>query len=105
MPPEEIMDELVELGFQPQSCHAMTNRKTNLPMPLFLTTLTKNNINKDIYNITELCSLKIEIESFPTTKSSFSPTPLTSLPSTSKRIPSQSPYAPFTDLQKSETQT
>ncbi|GFT51191.1 hypothetical protein TNCV_4518701 [Trichonephila clavipes] len=32
----------------------MTNRKTGLPMPLFLLTLPKNMINKDIFNMTEL---------------------------------------------------
>ncbi|GFT52013.1 nucleic-acid-binding protein from transposon X-element [Trichonephila clavipes] len=40
----------------------MTNRKTGLPMPLFLLTLPKNNINKDIFNMTELCYLKIKVE-------------------------------------------
>ncbi|GFU38871.1 hypothetical protein NPIL_161461 [Nephila pilipes] len=41
MPPEQIMEELHELGFQPQTCHVMMNKKTNHPMPLFLTTLAK----------------------------------------------------------------
>ncbi|GFY03438.1 hypothetical protein TNCV_3131961 [Trichonephila clavipes] len=36
----------------------MTNRKTGLPTPLFLLTLPKNNI----FNITELCYLKIKVE-------------------------------------------
>ncbi|GFS85151.1 nucleic-acid-binding protein from transposon X-element [Trichonephila clavipes] len=40
----------------------MTNRKTGLPMPLFLLTLPKNMINKDIFNMTELCYLKIKVE-------------------------------------------
>ncbi|GFU08872.1 hypothetical protein TNCV_1317761 [Trichonephila clavipes] len=40
----------------------MTNRKTGLLMTLFLLTLPKNNINKDIFNMTELCYLKIKVE-------------------------------------------
>ncbi|GFT64518.1 nucleic-acid-binding protein from transposon X-element [Trichonephila clavipes] len=50
------------VGIKVNECHAMTNRKTGLPMPLFLLTLPKNMINKDIFNMTELCYLKIKVE-------------------------------------------
>ncbi|GFW03456.1 probable RNA-directed DNA polymerase from transposon X-element [Trichonephila clavipes] len=40
----------------------MINRKTGLPMPLFLLSLPKNEPHKDVYNITELCYMKIKIE-------------------------------------------
>ncbi|GFT51030.1 RNA-directed DNA polymerase from mobile element jockey [Nephila pilipes] len=60
MPPEEIMQELEELGFTPETCHILTHRKTSQPMPLFLVSLPKSDSNRDIFNISELCSLKIE---------------------------------------------
>ncbi|GFX47082.1 nucleic-acid-binding protein from transposon X-element [Trichonephila clavipes] len=60
--PEEIIEDLLTVGIKVNECHAMTNRKTGLPMPLFLLTLPKNNINKDIFNMTELCYLKIKVE-------------------------------------------
>ncbi|GFR00680.1 RNA-directed DNA polymerase from mobile element jockey [Trichonephila clavata] len=62
MPPQEIIDALHELDFTINNCHVMTNRKTGLPMPLFLLSLPKNDANKDIYNITELCCMKIIVE-------------------------------------------
>ncbi|GFY27899.1 hypothetical protein TNCV_243631 [Trichonephila clavipes] len=40
----------------------MTNKKTGLPMPLFLISLPKNDANRDVYNITELCYMKIIVE-------------------------------------------
>ncbi|GFT93853.1 nucleic-acid-binding protein from transposon X-element [Trichonephila clavipes] len=61
-PPEEIIQDLLTVGIKVNECHAMTNRKTGLPMPLFLLTLPKNMINKDIFNMTELCYLKIKVE-------------------------------------------
>ncbi|GFV75406.1 nucleic-acid-binding protein from transposon X-element [Trichonephila clavipes] len=60
--PQEIIEDLLTVGITVNECHAMTNRKTGLPMPLFLLTLPKNNINKDIFNMTELCYLKIKVE-------------------------------------------
>ncbi|GFT65790.1 nucleic-acid-binding protein from transposon X-element [Trichonephila clavipes] len=60
--PEEIIEDLLTVGIKVNECHAMTNRKTGLPMPLFLLTLPKNIINKDIFNMTELCYLKIKVE-------------------------------------------
>ncbi|GFU03219.1 nucleic-acid-binding protein from transposon X-element [Trichonephila clavipes] len=61
-PPQEIIEDLLTVGITVNECHAMTNRKTGLPMPLFLITLPKNNINKDIFNMTALCYLKIKGE-------------------------------------------
>ncbi|GFV51027.1 hypothetical protein TNCV_114211 [Trichonephila clavipes] len=40
----------------------MTNRKTGLPMPLFLLSLPRNEANRDIYNITEVCFMKVVVE-------------------------------------------
>ncbi|GFY38495.1 nucleic-acid-binding protein from transposon X-element [Trichonephila inaurata madagascariensis] len=40
----------------------MTNRKTGLPMPLFLLSLPKTEDNKNIYYISELCNMKIKVE-------------------------------------------
>ncbi|GFQ82783.1 RNA-directed DNA polymerase from mobile element jockey [Trichonephila clavata] len=62
MPPQEIMDALLELGITVNDCHVMTNRKTGLPMPLFLISLPKNDASRDVYNITELCYMKIIVE-------------------------------------------
>ncbi|GFQ79447.1 nucleic-acid-binding protein from transposon X-element [Trichonephila clavata] len=59
MPPQEIMDALLELGITVNDCHVMTNRKTGLPMPLFL---PKNDANRNVHNITELYYMKIIIE-------------------------------------------
>ncbi|GFY34699.1 nucleic-acid-binding protein from transposon X-element [Trichonephila clavipes] len=60
-PPQEIID-LLTVGITVNECQEMTNRKTGLPMPLFLITLPRNKINKDIFNMTELCYLKIKVE-------------------------------------------
>ncbi|GFW24947.1 probable RNA-directed DNA polymerase from transposon X-element [Trichonephila clavipes] len=62
MPPQQIIEGLSELGLTINDCHIMINRKTGLPMPLFLLSLPKNEPNKDVYNITELCYMKIKIE-------------------------------------------
>ncbi|GFR14780.1 nucleic-acid-binding protein from transposon X-element [Trichonephila clavata] len=62
MPPQEIMEFLLELGITVNDCHVMTNRKMGLPMPLFLISLPKNGANRDVYNITELCYMKIIVE-------------------------------------------
>ncbi|GFT26282.1 nucleic-acid-binding protein from transposon X-element [Trichonephila clavipes] len=43
-------------------CRVMTNRKTGLPMPLFLLSLPRNKANRDVYNITEICYMKIIVE-------------------------------------------
>ncbi|GFS47935.1 hypothetical protein NPIL_604211 [Nephila pilipes] len=40
----------------------MTNKRNNTPIPLFLVTLKRNGDNKDIFTLTEICSLKIEVE-------------------------------------------
>ncbi|GFT87533.1 RNA-directed DNA polymerase from mobile element jockey [Trichonephila clavipes] len=59
MPIQEIMDDPVSLFIKPSECRLMTNRKTGLPMPLFLLSLPKTDDNKNIYHITELCNMKI----------------------------------------------
>ncbi|GFT95542.1 nucleic-acid-binding protein from transposon X-element [Trichonephila clavipes] len=50
MPPQQIIEGLSELGLTINDCHVMINRKTGLPMPLFLLSLPKNESNKDVYN-------------------------------------------------------
>ncbi|GFW16142.1 nucleic-acid-binding protein from transposon X-element [Trichonephila clavipes] len=62
MPPQKIIEGLSELGLTINDCHVMINRKTGLPMPLFLLSLPKNESNKDVYNVTEICYMKIKIE-------------------------------------------
>ncbi|GFR12221.1 nucleic-acid-binding protein from transposon X-element [Trichonephila clavata] len=62
MSPQEIMDDLLVLGISPSYCHVMTNRKTHLPMPLFLVSLPSNEDNRNIYNISEVCSVKVTVE-------------------------------------------
>ncbi|GFT92313.1 nucleic-acid-binding protein from transposon X-element [Trichonephila clavipes] len=59
MPPQQIVNALLELGITVDDCHVMTNRKTDLPIPLFLISLPKNDANRDVYNITELYYMKI----------------------------------------------
>ncbi|GFX68054.1 nucleic-acid-binding protein from transposon X-element [Trichonephila clavipes] len=61
-PPQEIIEDLLAFGINVNECHAMTNRKTGQPMPLFRVTLPRNEINRNIFNLTELCYLKIEME-------------------------------------------
>ncbi|GFQ69923.1 hypothetical protein TNCT_568541 [Trichonephila clavata] len=39
MPPQEIMEALLELGITVNDCHVMTNRKMGLPTQLFLVSL------------------------------------------------------------------
>ncbi|GFQ72098.1 nucleic-acid-binding protein from transposon X-element [Trichonephila clavata] len=56
------MDDLLRLGISPSYCHVMTNRKTHLPMPLFLVSLPSNEDNRNIYNISDVCSVKVTVE-------------------------------------------
>ncbi|GFT65852.1 nucleic-acid-binding protein from transposon X-element [Trichonephila clavipes] len=62
MPPQQIVEALQDLGITLNDCKVMTNRKTGLPMPLFLLSLPRNETNRDIYNITEICYMKIVVE-------------------------------------------
>ncbi|GFS64042.1 hypothetical protein TNCV_3944401 [Trichonephila clavipes] len=60
-PPQEIIDDLRTWNHD-RVCHAMTNRRTGMPMPLFLVTLPRSDIKENIYNLTDLCYLKIVVE-------------------------------------------
>ncbi|GFQ76879.1 nucleic-acid-binding protein from transposon X-element [Trichonephila clavata] len=62
MSPQEIMDDLLVLGISPSYCPVMTNRKTHLPMPLFLVSLPSNEDNRNIYNISEVYSVTVTVE-------------------------------------------
>ncbi|GFQ92606.1 nucleic-acid-binding protein from transposon X-element [Trichonephila clavata] len=62
MPVEEVIQNLEELGIHPKECKVLINRRTNQPMPIFAVFLAKNADNKNIYNLKELCSLKIIVE-------------------------------------------
>ncbi|GFU34191.1 nucleic-acid-binding protein from transposon X-element [Nephila pilipes] len=59
-PVQEILQDLDELNIHAEECHIMTNKRNDTPMPLFLVTLKKTDENKEIFNLTEICSLKIE---------------------------------------------
>ncbi|GFW18319.1 nucleic-acid-binding protein from transposon X-element [Trichonephila clavipes] len=61
-PPQEIIDDLLTYGITVNVCHAMANRKTGMPMPLFLVILPRSDINRNIFNLTDLCYLKIKVE-------------------------------------------
>ncbi|GFT94709.1 nucleic-acid-binding protein from transposon X-element [Trichonephila clavipes] len=62
MPIQEIMEDLENLFIKPSECKVMINRKTQLPMPLFLLFLPKTEDNKNIHHISELCNMKVKIE-------------------------------------------
>ncbi|GFW71035.1 hypothetical protein TNCV_191261 [Trichonephila clavipes] len=62
MPIQEIMEDLENLFIKPSECRVMINRKTQLPMPLFLLSLPKTEDNKNIHHISELCNMKVKIE-------------------------------------------
>ncbi|GFX99517.1 nucleic-acid-binding protein from transposon X-element [Trichonephila clavipes] len=62
MPIQEIMEDLENLFIKPSECRVMINRKTNLPMPLFLLYLPKTEDNKNIHHISELCNMKVKVE-------------------------------------------
>ncbi|GFX64663.1 probable RNA-directed DNA polymerase from transposon X-element [Trichonephila clavipes] len=62
MPPQQIIEALQDLGIEVNDCRVMTNRRTGLPMPLFLLSLPRNEANRDVYNITEICFMKIIVE-------------------------------------------
>ncbi|GFS37733.1 hypothetical protein NPIL_96161 [Nephila pilipes] len=61
-PVQEILQDLDELNIHAEECHTMTNKRNDTPMPLFLVTLKKTDDNKEIFNLTEIYSLKIEVE-------------------------------------------
>ncbi|GFS38141.1 nucleic-acid-binding protein from transposon X-element [Trichonephila inaurata madagascariensis] len=63
--PQQIIEALLDITLSfitLNDCHVMTNRKTGLPMPIFLIYLSKNDANIDVYNIKELCYMKIIVE-------------------------------------------
>ncbi|GFT55652.1 nucleic-acid-binding protein from transposon X-element [Trichonephila clavipes] len=62
MPIQEIMEDLETLCIKPSECRVMLNRRTNLPMPLFLLSLPKTEDNKNIHHITEICNIKVKVE-------------------------------------------
>ncbi|GFY46800.1 RNA-directed DNA polymerase from mobile element jockey [Trichonephila inaurata madagascariensis] len=62
MPVEDIVEELEQLGIHPKECKVLISRKNGLPMPLFSVFLDKTSDNKNIYNLKELCSMKIEVD-------------------------------------------
>ncbi|GFQ72147.1 hypothetical protein TNCT_466471 [Trichonephila clavata] len=62
MPIPDIVEDLHNLSIIVNECKIMTNRKTGLPMPLFLLILPKTEDNKNIFNISELCFMKIKPE-------------------------------------------
>ncbi|GFQ98211.1 hypothetical protein TNCT_462481 [Trichonephila clavata] len=62
MPIQEIFEDLHSLGITVTECKLMTNRKTGLPIPLFLLTLPKTEDNKNTFNITGLCFMKVKPE-------------------------------------------
>ncbi|GFY77854.1 RNA-directed DNA polymerase from mobile element jockey [Trichonephila inaurata madagascariensis] len=59
MPVNDIVEELQGMGIHPKECKVLISRKTGLPMPLF-SVILKNPDNKNIYNLKELCYMKIE---------------------------------------------
>ncbi|GFU30106.1 nucleic-acid-binding protein from transposon X-element [Trichonephila clavipes] len=62
MPIEDIIEELEGFGIHPKECKVLISRKTGLPMPIFAVFLDKTPDNKNIYNLKEICSMKIEVE-------------------------------------------
>ncbi|GFV84264.1 nucleic-acid-binding protein from transposon X-element [Trichonephila clavipes] len=62
MPIQEIMEDLENLYIKPSECRVMLNRRTHLPMPLFLLSLPKTEDNKNIHHITEICNIKVKVE-------------------------------------------
>ncbi|GFY16029.1 nucleic-acid-binding protein from transposon X-element [Trichonephila clavipes] len=62
MPIEDITEELEGFGIHPKECKVLISRKTGLPMPIFAVFLDKTPDNKNIYNLKEICSMKIEVE-------------------------------------------
>ncbi|GFT78221.1 nucleic-acid-binding protein from transposon X-element [Trichonephila clavipes] len=61
-PAQEIIDNLRTYGITVNVCHAMTSRKTGKPLPLFLVILPRSDLNINIFNLTDLCYLKIMVE-------------------------------------------
>lgn len=61
-PEKEIMQELRDYGLDPSNCHPLKNRKTKMNMPLFLVTLPKNDINKQIYQISYIDRIRVTVE-------------------------------------------
>ncbi|GFQ76871.1 RNA-directed DNA polymerase from mobile element jockey [Trichonephila clavata] len=62
MPVNEVVENLEELGIHPKECRVLINRKTGQPMPIFSIFLEKNEDNRNIYNLKELCFMKIVVE-------------------------------------------
>ncbi|GFY08597.1 nucleic-acid-binding protein from transposon X-element [Trichonephila clavipes] len=62
MPIENIIEELEGFGIHLKKCKVLISRKTGLPMPIFAVFLDKTPDNKNIYNLKEICSMKIEVE-------------------------------------------
>ncbi|GFQ69034.1 nucleic-acid-binding protein from transposon X-element [Trichonephila clavata] len=62
MPVNEVIENLEELGIHPKECRVLINRKTGQPMPIFSVFLEKNEDNRNIYNLKELCFMKIVVE-------------------------------------------
>ncbi|GFU12795.1 hypothetical protein TNCV_5047451 [Trichonephila clavipes] len=62
MPIEDIIEELEGFRIHPKESKVLISRKTELPMPIFAVFLDKTPDNKNIYNLKEICSMRIEVE-------------------------------------------
>ncbi|KAF8791375.1 Nucleic-acid-binding protein transposon like protein [Argiope bruennichi] len=51
-----------QLGLNPELCHPVRHRKTEILMPLFLVTLPKNETGKAIFNLTTIRYLNVTLE-------------------------------------------
>ncbi|GFS73638.1 nucleic-acid-binding protein from transposon X-element [Nephila pilipes] len=60
IPVQEILKDLDNRNIHADECHILTNKHNNPAIHLFFFTLKRNYDNKEIFNLTEICSLKIK---------------------------------------------
>ncbi|GFX99825.1 uncharacterized protein TNCV_258641 [Trichonephila clavipes] len=61
---EDIINDLEHQGYSDCSCNQLTSKRTKLPLPFFLITLTRNKENLTIFDLKNVGHMQVKIEGY-----------------------------------------
>ncbi|GFW96326.1 uncharacterized protein TNCV_1294091 [Trichonephila clavipes] len=61
---EDIINDLEHQGYSDCSCNQLTSKRTKLPLPFFLITLTRNKENLTIFDLKHVGHMQVKIEGY-----------------------------------------
>ncbi|GFV82535.1 uncharacterized protein TNCV_3983251 [Trichonephila clavipes] len=62
--PDEIINDLEHQGYSDCSCNQLISKRTKLPLPFFLVTLTRNKENLTIFDLKHVGHMQVKIEGY-----------------------------------------